>query len=517
MISTNPPPIPACSEPKRWDPRLHMLIWAHTGRAHVRLPDGEQHRLDEGTGIWLPAGHDHELWTEPGSLAIPAWVPTHESPQAPSQVTRFTVAAGWRDWLIHHFVLGIGPMTSSGYTPGRLLDVLGASTGGPARPQMSPVDDVSAYPPMPQSVAAGAVAQHLLRNPTFEHTVDEWASTVASSPRTIRREFLRDTDLTFAQWRTRLRLAVAREFLTAGYDVEHAAAHAGFGSRSGLTRAFREHYNTTPREFAHQARRTAGPPSARVTSMRQISTLLRVMDDDPESRPELPATYTTPRVNDFHVLAWTYRGEAWARVSGATHIRKRGDAIWLPAGLKNETGWQTGSLGVPIGDFRPEDAHFPQPLRAHFAHAWDTYLLYCSVSAYTGLRPENYDPKHILDIFGTQLAAERARTVPMPKDVHARKVAAEFIRRLGSTNAIKNWDVSREVHDAFRRETGMTFASWRHATRMRIARDMLREGAKPSSAARRIGYSQLSNFSRDFSRFHGTSPRHYQSHEGERE
>ncbi|MGO1228703.1 MAG: helix-turn-helix transcriptional regulator [Brachybacterium sp.] len=491
-----------------------MLIWAHTGRSHVRLPDGQQHRIDEGTGIWLPAGQDHELWTEPGSLTIPAWVPAHESPQAPSQVTRFTVAAGWRDWLIHHFVLGIGPMTSSGYTAAKLLDVLGASTGSPVMPQASPVDDVSPYPRMPQSVAARAIAEHLLRNPTFEHTVDDWASTVASSPRSIRREFLRDTGLTFAQWRTRVRLAVAREFLAAGYDVEHAAAHAGFGSRSGLTRAFREHYNTTPREFAHQATGAAHAIPARVTSMRQIGTLLRVMGDDPESRPELPATYTTPRVNDFHVLAWTYRGRAWARVNGATHSRRRGDAIWLPAGIENETGWQAGSLGVPIGDLRPEDAHFSQPLRAYFPPAWDTYLLYCSVSAYTGLRPDSYDPRHILELFGAQLAAERARTVPMPKDPRARAVAAEFIRRLGTANTSKDWDVPGEIHSAFRDETGMTFASWRQATRMRVARDMLREGAKPSSAARRVGYSQLSNFSRDFSRFYGTSPRNYQGGEG---
>jgi AraC-like DNA-binding protein len=62
----------------------------------------------------------------------------------------------------------------------------------------------------------------------------------------------------------------------------------------------------------------------------------------------------------------------------------------------------------------------------------------------------------------------------------------------------------------------MTFASWRYAARMRIARDLLAGGSKPSAVARRVGYAHLPNFSSAFSRFHGMSAREYQEREAQR-
>ena len=59
----------------------------------------------------------------------------------------------------------------------------------------------------------------------------------------------------------------------------------------------------------------------------------------------------------------------------------------------------------------------------------------------------------------------------------------------------------------------MTFARWRYAARMRVARDLLAGGAKPSAVARRVGYGHLPNFSAAFTRFHGLTPREYQERE----
>ena len=72
------------------------------------------------------------------------------------------------------------------------------------------------------------------------------------------------------------------------------------------------------------------------------------------------------------------------------------------------------------------------------------------------------------------------------------------------------------VGGAFRAETGMTFSRWRYAARMRIARDLLLAGAKPSAIARRVGYAHLPTFSAAFLRFHGLSPREYQERETEK-
>lgn len=67
-----------------------------------------------------------------------------------------------------------------------------------------------------------------------------------------------------------------------------------------------------------------------------------------------------------------------------------------------------GSVGLPVGTVGLEDAEFTRPLKAHFPPSWDTYLLHCSVSDRTSIRPDRYDRRHILDVFRKQAAADRA-------------------------------------------------------------------------------------------------------------
>lgn len=76
-------------------------------------------------------------------------------------------------------------------------------------------------------------------------------------------------------------------------------------------------------------------------------------------------------------------------------------------------------------------------------------------------------------------------------------------------------DVPDEIDAIFRSQTGMSFARWQHSARMRVARDLLARRVKPSAVASRVGYSQVSNFSRAFTRFHGVSPRVYQEWEAD--
>ncbi len=99
---------------------------------------------------------------------------------------------------------------------------------------------------MPKDGGARAVAEELVRDPALDFTVEEWAARVLCSPRTLRRNFLADTDLTFEQWRLRCRLSAAVEFLAAGYDVDQVAARVGFASHNGFTRAFKQRFGSTP-------------------------------------------------------------------------------------------------------------------------------------------------------------------------------------------------------------------------------------------------------------------------------
>lgn len=168
------------------------------------------------------------------------------------------------------------------------------------------------------------------------------------------------------------------------------------------------------------------------------------------------------------------------------------------------------------GGARTGDLRLTAPLQVRFSPAWDDYLMFCSISARSGLRPDDHDPRRIVDLFAEQVAAQRSLSVPMPTDPRARAVAMDYLRRIGEPDGTRGADVGAGIHRAFRDETGMTLSRWRYAARMRVARELLAGGAPPSAVARRTGYAHLPTFSAAFSRFHGLSPRDYQQREFER-
>ncbi|MFI6938460.1 helix-turn-helix domain-containing protein [Streptomyces sp. NPDC050418] len=520
--SGSPPPIPGA----RWSPAdapvRPLLLWVRTGTAHVRLDGGPVIRLRAGEGAWIPADAQAEraITTEPGTVAFPLFPHAGVGARGLSELTRFDVPSGWQNWLIQLFNLQVTPFSGRGYSPEAIEELLrrpGARPPTPAVAQQEPNPTEFAPPAMPRARGARAVAEELMRDPGLDLTVERWAARVLCSARTLRRDFLADTGLTFERWRLLCRLGAAVEFLAAGYDADQVAALVGFASRNGLTRAFKGQFGQTPHEFGRRlfARPGAGGLTQRAAAARQTDDLIRMMHqtDTPAAPQTLPAASTPSHTNDIHVLSWMYRGSGYLDIGDRRYERERGVATWIPADMEHVTGLRENSVSLPLGNARTADLHLTAPLQARFPPAWDDYLMFCSISARSALRPEEHNPRHILDLFADQVAAQQALSVPMPTDPRARAVAMEYLRRIGEPGGTHDADVGTEITRAFRNETGMTLNRWRYAARMRIARDLLAAGAPPSTVARRIGYAHLPTFSAAFSRFHGLSPREYQERE----
>ncbi|MEV4280941.1 helix-turn-helix transcriptional regulator [Actinoplanes xinjiangensis] len=483
------------------------------------MENNPEFRLAAGEGVWIPAadGNSWTVDTAPGTVAFPLLTHPGIAAGALPEPKRFVVPDDWQDWLIQHFNLTVTPLTGHGYSQDTLVDLLRSSGRRPPA-RSGDTEPAAVDPPVvPRAGGARAVADELLRNPVRDLTVAEWAARVLSSPRTLRRDFLADTGLTFEQWRLRCRLSAAVELLVAGYGVDQVATRVGFTSRNGFTRAFKQQYGPTPHEFGRtlSARHAIGDLPQHATVAHQAADLVRMVQNgrtSPATPEMLPATRTTSHTNDFHVLCWAYRGSGYLDIGGRRYEWGRGGAIWIPAGMEHTTGVRENSISLPIGNATTDDLQLTEPLQAHFSPAWDDYLMFCSISARTPVRPDDYNPGHIIDLFADHVAAQRAMSVPMPTDHRARRVAMDYLRRIGTSSG-SGLDVPADIHRAFREQTGMSLARWRAAARMRVARDLLAGGAKPTAVARRVGYAHLSTFSTSFSRFHGLSPREYQERE----
>ncbi|MFD8067173.1 helix-turn-helix transcriptional regulator [Streptomyces parvulus] len=530
-----PPPIPGA----RWSPAdAHvrpLLLWVRTGTAHVRLGEGPTLHIGAGEGAWIPADGRAEtssdgwtITTEPGTVAFPLCAHAGVGARGLPELTRFDVPSGWQDWLIQLFNLQVTPFSGRGYSPESIAQLLrrpGVRPSAPPALGQDPGPEGFTPPEMPRARGARAVAEELMRDPGLDLTVERWAARVLSSARTLRRDFLADTGLTFEQWRLLCRLGAAVEFLAAGYDVDQVAALVGFASRNGLTRAFKGRFGLTPREFGRRlhARPGAGGLTQRAATARRTDDLIRMVRETvtPVAPEMLPPASTLSHTNDIHVLSWMYRGSGYLDIGDRRYERERGVATWIPAELEHVTGLRENSVSLPLGNASTADLRLTAPLQVRFSPAWDDYLMFCSISARSALHPDTHNPRHILDLFAEQVAAQRALSVPMPTDPRARAVAMECLRRIGEpggahdaeAGGTRGADVRAEIHRAFRDETGMTFGRWRYAARMRVARELLAGGALPSTVARRIGYAHLPTFSAAFSRFHGLTPREYQERE----
>jgi AraC-like DNA-binding protein/quercetin dioxygenase-like cupin family protein len=352
--------------------------------------------------------------------------------------------------------------------------------------------------------------------PALDHSLTRWAKLTASSASTIRRGFL-DIGWTFERWRTATRLAAACTLLASGTAVETAAMRVGFSSRHGLTRAFGTHYGMTPSDYS--ARTSVHSPGSLLrteaaSGTAALAAVIERLTEEPATASvpaSVPATHTAWHHNDVHVLIWVFKGSGDLNLGSAHHLRREGDAIWIPAGVDHQAGNREGSITLPICYLRPEEVHISEPLQVHFPPEWTDFLLHRAVATRTQLRPIDFSARDLLELFTDRLAAQRAQRVPMPTDPRALSVATRFLARMQLPTGTV---LDATIYRTFLAETGMTFAAWQHRARMEVALELLDSGTRPADVARRVGYLRVRSFSRAFRDLFGLSPREYRAQRG---
>ncbi|MBP0050106.1 helix-turn-helix transcriptional regulator [Marinobacterium sp. AK62] len=93
------------------------------------------------------------------------------------------------------------------------------------------------------------VMQAMIDQPEAEHSLTYWAAQVGASDRTLRRLFIRETGMTFQQWRRQLVLHEAVERLGRGAAVTEVALALGYRSPSAFVAMFRKTLGTSPGQY----------------------------------------------------------------------------------------------------------------------------------------------------------------------------------------------------------------------------------------------------------------------------
>lgn len=231
---------------------LHeQLYWAPSGLLVAQQTGQRTCYVGPEEGFWAARAIPHEvcavsattvyrvcLRQVPESIReLPAG-PVALSPAAATAVVRLSGPGRWNaDWQEqrHAFVTGLAP----------------------AAPDLAVTTTAGAASDRPGRGYARRVMWSMAHDPADSTPLTEWAAQLHCSAKTLQRDFVATTGLSFTLWRASHRLHMAR-ILLPEMKVADVASAVGYASSSAFVAAYRRAYGLPPGKHSH---RNAGTPA----------------------------------------------------------------------------------------------------------------------------------------------------------------------------------------------------------------------------------------------------------------
>ncbi|MGV1794072.1 AraC family transcriptional regulator [Rhizobium sp. A37_96] len=103
--------------------------------------------------------------------------------------------------------------------------------------------------PMPEDERLKLICEAITEHPSDTSTANQWAERLRVTAKTVHRLFVKETGMSFAQWREQARLLFALRKLASGDRIIDVAFDCGYASQSAFTAMFRRHFGKPPSEF----------------------------------------------------------------------------------------------------------------------------------------------------------------------------------------------------------------------------------------------------------------------------
>lgn len=216
----------------------HQLVYASSGSLVVTM-DSSWYVITPEQAIWLPAG----VWHTAGALNDTAFRNLYvaDTPEftMPQHCAVFAVSAFFRA-LVIELEHAQTRMETEPY-----IDQLNALICEQLK--RLPVQDF--YLPWPHSAHLRLICEALYADPGDTRSVEEWGQVLGASARTLTRRFEKEVGISLRNWRYRLRLFRALEWLCTGRSVTEIALALGYASTSAFTYMFRQEMGCAPTEW----------------------------------------------------------------------------------------------------------------------------------------------------------------------------------------------------------------------------------------------------------------------------
>jgi AraC-like DNA-binding protein len=220
------------------------LFWIWTATVLVTAA-GRDWLVPPGYGLWVPGGVEHgvAVLRAGGGSAI-----TFDPARSPITWSRPTGVSGGP--LLRELITHLH--RSDPRDPDRVhAEALMFS-------QLIPLRPYDIHVRMPADPRIRVIAERLIADPADPRELAAWADFTHAGLRTLSRLFQNETGLSFARWRTQVRVRAAIPMLAGGASVDSVARHVGYRKTSAFIAAFRRVTGQTPGTYLR-----ADAPSAK--------------------------------------------------------------------------------------------------------------------------------------------------------------------------------------------------------------------------------------------------------------
>ncbi|NIA71632.1 AraC family transcriptional regulator [Pelagibius litoralis] len=221
--------------------RRGQLLYAVSGVMTVSTAAGTWVVAPE-QAVWVPPGVEHQVSHAQTIAMRTLYIDPAVAESLPGDCCVVAVPALLRALILRAIEVGLDYEAEG---PGArimavILDELRALTPEPL------------HLPQPRDSRLLKVTRALIDDPADGRPLADWARGAGASERTLARLFVKETGLTFGEWRERLRLVTAVARLAEGEAVTAVALDLGYQSPSAFIAMFRRSLGDTPGRYLRQ-------------------------------------------------------------------------------------------------------------------------------------------------------------------------------------------------------------------------------------------------------------------------
>jgi AraC-like DNA-binding protein len=222
--------------------RWNQLVYATSGTMVVTL-EHSRHIITPEQAIWVPTGTVHTTGSVRGAAFRNLYIADGARCAAGVSCAVYRVTPLMRQ-LIIEFERISRDEAEGGYRL-RIADLL--------QDQILRLEKLDFHLAWPRSASLRKLSESLYANPADDRSLRDWGLLLGASSRTLARRFEKETGMALREWRRRLRLFRAIEWLAGGKPVTSIALDLGYASTSAFSFMFREATGLSPSEWQRRA------------------------------------------------------------------------------------------------------------------------------------------------------------------------------------------------------------------------------------------------------------------------